>query len=257
MLDALEAGDIVAACHQVGAEGAFAYVWRGGDVGDWSTLKVQELRNAGLAVIPVAVPAGNDSTPLQQILDAAKAFGFGEGPLVFDLESPGNLPSGYWWTRAINGSRQAGFRPILYGNRGDVGGYDKADGWWLADYVQQSVEPVPQLPLGEAGWQYANQVQINGRTYDCSVIDAAIFGGSEVLDPNDPVVKDIQAQLGRIEYGLIPAPPDALGAQGELTLRLRDIQAKVDAPGGPVPGSPTALQIATALEAMAASLRGS
>lgn len=187
LLDALYPGSpsqLVAACRAAGAAGALGYVWHGGatshDTGGWTKAHFDALRAGGLVTAPIAsvTPGGGGGSPAyQQIIDAARAWGFGRGPLVQDMESPANLPSPAWWNGAIAAFRAAGFKAIKYGNAGDVGGYDNGDGWWKAAYIQTRTDPVPALPPGLVGWQYADMDAIGGIDYDASVFLATLFGG--------------------------------------------------------------------------------
>lgn len=178
-LDALYPGtpeQLVANAKAAGAGGVLGYVWRPGGVGGWTSQHWSSLRSAGLRAVPIGVPAGDGSTPVSALVAAARAQGFTSGPLVVDMEAPYNLPSMGWWASAISGLHSAGFLAIKYGNAGDVGAYADADGWWLARYLQHTVEPLPAIPAGVLGIQFADEVNLGGVTYDASVFPDS-FGG--------------------------------------------------------------------------------
>lgn len=187
MLDALYPGtpaQLVANCKAVGAAGALGYVWHGSaqsyDTGGWSLAHFDALRSAGLITAPIASGTSAYTPTPQQIIQAARAWGFTSGPLIHDMEGPGNLPPQSWWNNAINVDRAAGYTAIKYGNQPDVSSYANGDGWWQARYIQQTVNPQPALPAGLIGWQYANSVSINGTQYDVSIFDAGVFEGEEM-----------------------------------------------------------------------------
>lgn len=267
-LDALYAGDIVAACRAVGAQGALGYVWRPGGIGDWSLAKFDALRSAELGLSPIFVPPASSPPSWSTIKAAAEAMGFGPGPIVGDLEGPYNLPPASWWSGFCLDAGADGWRPYLYGNQGDVGSYPKGEGWWQARYVQHSVQPVPQLPSGLAGWQYADQVTIDGLTYDASVVSPQLLGGHMALDPNDPTVKAIQDDLGLIKNLLIFAPDVTVAGSTvhprtaliadvfNLVSKIEDQVASGGGGAAPAPGSGISLsQLADALDAASAKLR--
>src|SRR5579872_1818986 len=136
VLDALYPGtpsQLIANCKAVGAAGCLGYVWRPGGIGGWTSAHFNSLKSAGLITCPIVVPAGDGSTPYATLIAAARNYGFTAGPLVFDMESPYNLPPQAWWNGAITAARAAGFKAIKYGNAGDVQAYANGDGWWRSE----------------------------------------------------------------------------------------------------------------------------
>jgi adhesin HecA-like repeat protein len=88
---------------------------------------------------------------------------------------------------------------------------------------------------------------------DAQQLAAHTVGGGKMvqLDPNDPVVVDLQNRIGGLIFGLVP-PSGGFTSQGEVTLRVRSI----DNNAGPViQGSIAALK--TELDAIRAALQGS
>jgi hypothetical protein len=181
LLDALNVpspAQLVADVRSAGARGCFAYVWRPGGIADWSKAHVDALRGAGMISAPIIVAPGSGMPDPSAGVSAAKAFGFTGGPIFADMEGPHNLPPDTWWRKYLAECLLAGFQPWKYGNASDVGGssYPNASGWWLADYLRQgSIDPPPPLPAGRRLWQYVDEVQIAGTTYDVSVADPEVF----------------------------------------------------------------------------------
>lgn len=258
-LDALDPGSpeqLLAACSAAGAGGALGYVWRGGDIGQWDRAHFDALRNAGLRTAPIGVPAGDGSTPPLDIVAAAHSFGFSGGPLVVDMEAPGNLPPASWWNDAVQAIRRAGFQAVKYGNAGDVGGYQNADGWWIASYIQHAVKPLPTKNAYYLGWQYADQVQLGGVTYDASIFDDSFAQEVEDLTPEQ------DATLNRIYNAVYFGADGIVGdsyLKSVLAAGVGDIQQKlaaIPAGGGLSADQAAALQdIKSAADKLAAILK--
>lgn len=263
ILDALYPGTptaMLANVRAVGAAGCLGYVWRPGGIGGWTAAHYSALEQAGMVTAPIVVPAGDSSTPYATLIQAAQSFGFHSGPLICDMESPANLPSQAWWNGAIAAFRAAGYRALKYGNAGDVGAYANGDGWWIASYIQHSVQPVPTKSAQYIGWQYGDQVFINSVEYDASIFDEEALMSLVGLDPNDPTVADIRNRLGGLQYGTIPQ--GGFSTIGEITLRLRDIQTAIGNLSGSGGSGMTAAQaqqlsdIQAAVNRIEAALKG-
>lgn len=183
LLDALDPGtpdQTVADVRAAGAAGCLGYVWRPGSVGQWDSSHFAALRAAGMVTAPIVVPSGS-GTAYSTLIAAARAYGFTSGPLICDMESPYNLPPASWWSGAIVAFRAAGFKAIKYGNSSDVSGYPNGDGWWQAHYIQTTTKPVPALPSGLIGFQYADMDAINGIYYDASVFNPNLFASTVIV----------------------------------------------------------------------------
>lgn len=243
MLDALDPpadpAQLVRDVKAAQCAGAFAYVWRPGGVGTWTLAHVEALRAAALAAVPVVVAPGAGGNVYTELLNAARSWGFAAGALVCDMESPYNLPPASWWLQLVDTARAAGYRPIKYGNAGDVGSYANGDGWWLARYVQHSWYPRPgALPPGAVAWQYANLVSVNGTTYDASICDASIF-------EEDAMTEEQAQQLAAIFQMLTDGTTSLSNNKwindelSRLQGQLGDLQAAVAKlqPGAPASGA--------------------
>src|SRR5262249_25384221 len=148
----------------VGAHGAFVYVWRPGGVGNWTPNHVARLRERGKLAIPIIVPypVGGDANAQ---LDSANAFGFAFGPVTLDLEPPNLPPSG--WEEGFDAiARGRGFWDFDYGTPSNLGLYQPDDENWKATWIRTGIlEPLPVLPSGWFGWQFVNDVVVNGTQY--------------------------------------------------------------------------------------------
>jgi hypothetical protein len=184
MLDALfppGPGQLIADLDSVGAVGVFVYVSRPGGVGNWTPIHVQVLRNAGKRVIPIIVPAPGGEDP-HALLQQANNFGFISGPITLDLEPP-NLPPAAWEEQFDAAARAAGFTDFDYGTPSNLGLYQPDDAEWKATWIRTGqLQPLPPLPGPPyKGWQFVNNIVINGSQYDASVIDDSIFGGTQPM----------------------------------------------------------------------------
>jgi len=177
MLDALfppSPTQLVADCREVGASGCFAYVARPGGIGTWTPDHVAALLADGSRSVPIIVPlpAGQ---PIGPLLGAVHGFGFTSGPVTLDLETP-NLPPASWEEQFDAAILAAGYTDFDYGRPADLGLYQPDDANWKASWLRTGVlNPLPPLPSGWHGWQFVNDIVVNGTQYDASVIDEGVF----------------------------------------------------------------------------------
>lgn len=136
------------------------------------------------------------------VLVGISAVGADSG-IAGDVE-PGcmTLAQGIAW---VQRRRAAGFDPTIYINElngwaGGIAGFRAAGvaqpHWWVADY-----DNVRVVPAGAVAKQYANP-PLTGGHFDASVVldfwPGVDSGGTEVLDPTDPIVKELRAGLGTL-----------------------------------------------------------
>lgn len=167
---------LVADCKAVGAAGCFAYVFRPGGIGNWTPAHVLALAESGLFSCPIIVPPVNGGD-ISTLIQAVKNFGFSGGPITLDLETPNLPPSG--WEEQFDAAVAAnGFIDFDYGNTTDLGKYQPDNDKWVAEWLRTgTLNPIPVLPSGWQGWQFVNDITINGSQYDASVIDTELFAG--------------------------------------------------------------------------------
>jgi hypothetical protein len=267
MLDALfppAPDQLVADLGAVGADGAMVYVSRPGGVGSWTPAHVQALRAAGKLAAPIIVPppAGGD---IPTLLEAAATFGFTSGPITLDLEPP-NLPPASWEEQFDVMARGRGFSDFDYGTPSNLGLYAPDDAQWRAIWLRTGVlQPLPPAPVN-GGWQFVNDIVVNSRTYDASVVADSVFSGQTwqpvPVDPTgtwyEPYVSSgglraSQAVIlpgichaavlagvpGQWYQNVTPIGAPAVGQFAEWTLaNLTDAWYDMDESGGPA-GSPT------------------
>lgn len=209
-LDALfppDAASVVRDANQVGAQVIGCYVFRQGGIGGWNPMLVQNIRAAGKTMLPIVVP-GNNPPPASTVLNAVRAMGFAGGVVALDLEAT-SLPPVAWATSWITIVQAAGFKPIEYGSVLNLEPYGIGLSMdWVANWLRTgSLEPLPTLPSGEAGWQFANEVSINGHVYDASLFDSSIFEGDDMFEQADR--DQLQAVFNYVKGEYEAALPDA------------------------------------------------
>lgn len=219
MADALYPPDpeqLLADLQALGLDGCWVYVWRPGGIGSWTAAHVAALRAAGRRVGGIIVPGDAPGAPGPMVA-AAAALGLPAGcPLAEDTETTSEPPLA--WSQALYAAiHAAGHRAIDYGLARDLARYDAGDdGDWLASWERTGVlKPVPELQPGQLAWQFVDDVRgPSGALYDVSVVDPALFGG-EMLDPNDPIVKNLLATLGDVAGVVAKLDQRVLGDIGD------------------------------------------
>ena len=169
----------------VGADGAMVYVFRPGGVGTWTPNHVDALRAAGKLVAPIIVPSPWGDA-INTLFFTVKSWSFVGGPITLDLEFP-NLPPRDWEEAFDGEARAQGYLDFDYGTPSNLGLYVPDDHNWIATWIRTGVLlPLPVPPVG-GGWQFVNDIMINGSQYDASVIDDVVFGGGSALTIVDTV----------------------------------------------------------------------
>ena len=215
ILDPPAPDQLVADLRATGAGACGLYVLRrfggGGDagIGTWTPAHVAALRADGIALLPIIVP-GNNPLPsdVATALDVARALGVPVGAMDLDLEQF-SLPPVAWVAAAIAELRAAGWRALRYGDEAVLAGYPPGDGDWVSHASGLIVRagvllPVPAIPPGYIAWQYAVEVNVNGRFYDASVFDPA------ALAPPDPPPAPLHGGSSGMTIALA-ARPDGSG----------------------------------------------
>lgn len=157
----------------IGAAGAFIYVW--GPITNYTVQHVTYARSRSKTVLPIIVPGNQPGDPRSMIATLG-SYGFTDGPVLFDFES-GSLPTNQWWNDTKSVLESEGFVPDRYGNVSVLAGYSPGEtGDWVASWIETgTIATIPQLTTGYGALQFANDVPINGNTYDVSIIDMEMF----------------------------------------------------------------------------------
>lgn len=166
----------------VGAAGGLVYVW--GPILNYSVNHVVTARSNGKIVVPVVVP-GNDGPTWDNVHNRLNLFGFTNGPALYDFEL-GSEPTNTWWQQHAQSAHAAGFVVDRYGTTSELGNYSPEDQDWIAQWIRTGVlDPLPTLQAGRVAWQFVNDIMINGRQYDASVIADSFIQGAFMLTPED------------------------------------------------------------------------
>lgn len=167
---ALWVGDMNA----VGASGGCVYVL--GPFTNYTPAHVTLARASGKSVIPIVVP-GDNPPSYGTVWAALLNYGFSSGPVVFDLERFSEPPDA-WLTGARSFLGPLGYLVDRYGTVSELGKYSPENADWIASWLRQGIlDPIPSLPAGRVAWQFVDDIVINGRTYDASVMDSSFLGG--------------------------------------------------------------------------------
>lgn len=213
MVDALfPAADPVPDMEAVGADVLAIYCLRrnanGADIGigGASLQVVRAALGAGKAVVPIVVPGDvPPQSDWQAALDAAHALGIPTGAIVVDLEQF-SLPAPSWVLGFRDHARAAGWKVLRYGDTAVLSGYPPCDGDWVSHGLIPvrlgEWEPVPALPAGVWGDQYAVQVTINGHSYDVSIIEGVPMAVDPAkIDAMSSKVDDMWKAITSTNYG--------------------------------------------------------
>lgn len=188
----------------MGAGVGFVYVW------PWKTygpvlpggpspyVAAAEQTDGEIRAVPIIVPGG--SPPAPPLFAATWPYlGQGwRGPLVYDDARGDGTPPAPWQAQATAESAAAGYRPGVYIQPELRSTFP---GGLLFQAVPMASEP-SSLPPGVAAWQYADDILVNGRRYDLSVVDLdQFFAGTPSPSPAPaPVPVPVPAPPA-------PAPP--------------------------------------------------
>jgi hypothetical protein len=216
----------VADMDAVGAQGGAIYVY--GSFLNYTKAHVDVARAAGKQVLPIIVPGNQPPAP--PLYAVAAPYGITSGPLAYDIED-GSFPAPEWVEQAVNESNAAGWSAGVYSSGAARQQY--AFGWWWEarwPYGAGTWQPVPVLPTGQAGWQYAHDVVVNGSEYDISIFDMGVFeeanpssrtgdAGMGFLsrDVTGGTIDDVYVSDGEARWGVYPGGAGDWIASGVTT----------------------------------------
>lgn len=178
----------------IGAVGGCVYVL--GPFTNYSPIHVTLARSHDKVVVPIVVP-GNSPPSYAQVWAALLNYQFSSGPVVVDLEN-GSEPADAWVTGLRTYLSAMGYSIERYGTSTELGKYSPEDEDWIASWIRRGVlDPIPTLPNGWHAWQFVDDVIVNGRQYDVSVMDDLFLQGVDMAITDDilSVVKDIQQHI--------------------------------------------------------------
>jgi hypothetical protein len=232
----------------VGADVGFIYVY--GPYLNYTPTHKTMAEAAGKHVMPIVVP-GNKPPTYGVIWAALLGYGFGGGPVWVDRE-PGSEPADSW----VQGLRAfldpLGYRTDTYCMASECGKFTPEDGEWVASWIRTgTLNPLPAMPQGRHAWQFVNDVSINGRQYDASIVDDTFITGEIELTPEQvQMLRDIWFFL--LQGADEPAPGGTLARHDSILLPMSEtvtgIAAQV-AKLGTGPASADASAIASDLAA--------
>ena len=218
---------LVADCRAVGAGAVAPYVY-GGFV-NYTSAHYDALRAASIHILPIVVP-GNVPPTYGNLAQDLSSTGIQGGPVVVDIESLSYPPTA--WVAGLPAAIP-GVQWGRYGTTGDLGRYPALAFNWYSQwpYAPGVWSPIPTLPNGWDGWQYAHDVQINGSQYDVSVIRDDFFGGDDLNADQDRKLTELHAAL--VPSNDNASPPDYNNPNlHDLLDRLWNT-VMTGAPGGP------------------------
>jgi len=188
----------------------------------WSRQDFQAVQEAGLTAIGFC--SGWDNATW--IRETAAAWGI---LACVDVE-PGIRVDGPWlrpWLLAA-GAGLYGLASVHY-QAGEPVGRDAAFNV-VANYLPGGCTgqswPGWLARPARCGWQCQGDHREFGLSVDRGCYDDSFQGGPQMLDPNDPIVQEIRAQLGNI------------ADQGNRNLGLLSRGQQYDGAGNPIPGTP-------------------
>lgn len=237
----------VADMNAVGADGGFVYVV--GGILNYTPDHVSVARFAGKVVVPIVVP-GNTPTTVQNVHDALASMLFSGGPVVVDLE-PGSEPADEWVRMLRQFLDPLGYETDRYGTQSVLGSYSPEDGDWVASWLRTGqLNPIPQLPAGWHAWQFANDVVVNGNTYDASVVDdqfvaRSLQGVTDLTDDQDKRLQHIEETVSHV-FDFEFYEGDGQTGEPAIVTQLKRIEAKADAAAGNPGASAQAIAVALA-----------
>lgn len=159
----------IAALRSAGAAGCLAYVYDTQATPNlWTPAYCRAIQDAGFGILPVYVfgPAYPVIGHARQVM---AAYGWDSGPVMGDLER-GSMPGTTYFRLWCQDLRSHGFQSVAYGAQATLDTYrPAADAGFLARYIQRALNPIPALPAGCDGWQYANSFAFSGIDVDASV----------------------------------------------------------------------------------------